>query len=151
MEAIKQILLDAFNNEAKTAQHYLFAAERADQQAGSESSPEIAALLAEAAAVFRKAAEEESQHARLYLQAASGQSDTLLQLQDAIEAEKKDAVHYRSAATIARAEGREDLAQTLERIAIMEEHHQAWYEKLYEQLRKATFGSRLDSVPPKSS
>ena len=48
MEAIKQILLDAFNNEAKTAQHYLFAAERADQQAGSESSPEIAALLAAA-------------------------------------------------------------------------------------------------------
>jgi rubrerythrin len=118
--------------------------------AGGASSVEIATFLKEAATLFGRAAEDEVGHAKTYLQALEGIGDVVQNLTEAIEGEKIDVFRYTTAAAMARADEKEEIALVFERISSVEQRHLAAFQELLQRLNKTWFAQRWGRVMPNS-
>ena len=143
MEEINQILNRGFSGEAQAYLLYFFFAHKAEEEINLTSSAEVVALLKEAAALFRDISEQEKFHALSYLNALDGIGDTIQNLQEAIEAEKKDFLTYSDAAVTVRSMGLEQIAQKFERIASVEKRHSAQYQLILQRLQEIWVDERL--------
>lgn len=143
MEEIKKLLESGFDGEAQANRRYLFFAHRAEEEINFTGAPQVTAVLKEAAKVMREIAEQENMHAYAYLKASEGIGDTVENLQVALEAEEKDTKFYLLAASAARIDGQEGIAQTFERIAAVEKHHAEILRDIIQRLNDAYLTDRL--------
>jgi rubrerythrin len=143
MEELKQILYRGFTGEAQAYLRYFIFAHKAEEEINLSSSAEVVALLKEAAALFREISEQEKFHALSFLNAMDGVGDTIQNLQDAIDGEKKDFLTYSEAVVTARSLGLEEIAQNYERIASVENRHAAQYQVILKRLQEIWLDERL--------
>ena len=144
MEEIKQILYRGFIGEAQAHLLYFFFAHKVEEEINLTPSVEVVALLKEAATLFRDISEEEKFHAFSYLKALDSIGDTVQNLRDAIEGEKKDLLTYSDAVVTARAMGQEEIAQNFERIASVEKRHASQYQSILQRLQEIMVDKRLE-------
>lgn len=118
----EQNLWEAFGGEAKAQTKYVFYADLA-RKAGYE----------EIADVFLKTAENEREHARLWLNALEQLGDLTHNLEQAINGEHLEWTDwYDRMAREAQEEGFHELSQQFRRVAEIEKHHEERYRKLLE-------------------
>jgi rubrerythrin len=137
MQGTKQTLQDGFSFEGQAYQRYILFARQARGEVVGASSDQLAALLMETAALFGRTAEDEAGHADAYLRALNGIGDVMQNLSEAIEREKIDVFRYTTAAGVARAEGKEEIAIVFEQISADEQRHLAAFQELIQRLKKA--------------
>lgn len=119
-------LRDAFAGESQARNRYSFFASIA-KKAGFE----------EISSIFLETAENEREHAKLFLRHLGGlKGDTLANLLEAAGGEQEEwKSMYPEMARVARSEGFEAVARLFEGIAAIEAHHEARYKALAEQVR----------------
>lgn len=128
----EQNLMTAFLGESGARNKYTFFASAAKKE-GFE----------QIAGIFTETAENEKEHAKLWLRALGGFSsgtkagDTLQNLLRAAEGEHEEWTHmYREFAQIAREEGFESLAVAFAEVGEVEEEHEMRYRRLIENIEK---------------
>ena len=125
-------LMAAFAGESEARTKYNFFASAAKKE-GYE----------QIAAIFAETADNEKEHAKLWLRALGGfdsgkeEGDTLKNLARAAAGENYEWTQmYKEFAETAKAEGFEDLAIAFEEVAEVEEEHEKRYRKLMENIEK---------------
>ena len=120
-------LLAAFAGESEARNKYTFFASKARK----ESYEQIAAL-------FLKTAENEKEHAKLWLKELEGIGDTAENLQAAAEGENYEWTDmYEDFAKTAEAEGFTELAHRFRLVAAIEKHHEERYRALLHNVEMA--------------
>lgn len=120
----EQNLRDAFAGESQARNKYTYFASVAKK----EGYEQIAAL-------FLETAENEKEHAKLWLKKLCGISNTIDNLKAAAAGENGEWTDmYPKMATEAREEGFEDIAQLFEGVARIEKEHEERYKQLLENL-----------------
>lgn len=120
-------LLAAFAGESEARNKYTFFASKARK----EGYEQIAAL-------FLKTAENEKEHAKLWLKELEGIGDTAENLQAAAEGENYEWTDmYEDFAKTAEAEGFTELAHRFRLVAAIEKHHEERYRALLHNVKMA--------------
>lgn len=130
-------LMAAFAGESQARNKYTFFAGVARK-----------ARYEQIAAIFEETANNEREHAKLLLRAAGGlKGKTLDNLLEAAGGENHEWTSmYPEFAKIARAEGFDDIATMFERIAAVENHHEARYRTLAENVKADTVYKKPETV-----
>jgi rubrerythrin len=130
-------LLAAFAGESQARNKYTYFSSKAKKE-GYEQIAEV----------FLETAENEREHAKLFLQSAGGLAgDTFANLNAAADGEHAEwSSMYPDFARIAREEGFEDIAKLFENVAKIESHHEERYRKLLEQVKNDTVFSKPGNV-----
>ena len=130
-------LLAAFAGESQARNKYTYFSSKAKKE-GYEQIAEI----------FLVTAENEREHAKLFLQNAGGLAgDTLANLTAAAEGEHAEwSSMYPDFARIAREEGFMEIAKLFESVAKIESHHEERYRTLLEQVKNDTVFSKPGNV-----
>lgn len=132
----EQNLRDAFSGESQARNKYTFYASVAKKE-GYE----------QIAAIFQETADNEKEHAKIWLKRLGGISNTVANLKDAAAGENYEWTEmYRSFAEIAREEGFNDIADLFERVATVEAHHEERYLKLVANLENEIVFKRGEKV-----
>ncbi len=99
------------------------------------------------AAIFEKAAGNESEHAKLWFKELYGTIETIDALSLAMETEKNEwSVVYKEFASIADSEGFHELADRFRRIAFIEMHHEDVFKTLWGNLNADRVFEKNDSA-----
>jgi len=121
----EQNLRDAFAGESQARNKYTYFASAAKKE-GYE----------QIAAIFLETAENEKEHAKLWLKELDGIGDTAANLLAAAAGENHEwTIMYKDFAKTARGEGFPDIADRMERIAAVEHAHEDRYRKLFKDLQ----------------
>ena len=116
----------AFAGESQARNKYTYFASKAKK----EGFEQIAAL-------FLKTADNEKEHAKLWLKELNGIGDTAENLKEAADGENYEWTDmYEGFAKVADEEGFKEIAETFRGIAKIEKEHEARYRKLLENLQK---------------
>jgi rubrerythrin len=146
LESIQQALERGFNREAQAIERYVLFAHKAEEEAKTATTEAESKLLKEAAELFLKIAEDESDHAHQYLMSLDGISETVNNLKTAMDLEENDTVEYSISAAAARSNDLEDIAQKFERIGAAEKRHFAQLEKITLRLQETWMNKRLNQI-----
>jgi len=132
----EQNLRDAFSGESQARNKYTFYASTAKKE-GYE----------QIAAIFQETADNEKEHAKIWLKKLGGISDTITNLKDAAAGENYEWTQmYKNFAEVAREEGFDEIAELFERVATVEAHHEERYLKLVANLENELVFKRGDKV-----
>jgi len=132
----EQKLRDAFSGESQARNKYTFYASTAKKE-GYE----------QIAAIFQETADNEKEHAKIWLKKLGGISDTITNLKDAAAGENYEWTQmYKNFAEVAREEGFDEIAELFERVATVEAHHEERYLKLVANLENELVFKRGDKV-----
>lgn len=113
-------LMEAFSGESQARNKYTYFASKAKK----EGFEQIAAL-------FQKTADNEKEHAKLWLKELSGIGDTKENLKSAADGENYEWTDmYEGFAKTAEEEGFSDLARKFRMVAAIEKHHEERYRAL---------------------
>ncbi len=113
-------LMEAFSGESQARNKYTYFASKAKK----EGFEQIAAL-------FQKTADNEKEHAKLWLKELSGIGDTKENLKSAADGENYEWTDmYEGFAKTAEEEGFSDLAKKFRMVAAIEKHHEERYRAL---------------------
>jgi rubrerythrin len=146
LESIQQALERGFNREAQVIERYVLFAHKAEEEAKTATTEAESKLLKEAAELFLKIAEDESNHAHQYLMSLDGISETVNNLKTAMDLEENDAVEYSISAAAARSNDLEDIAQIFEQIGAAEKRHFAQLKKIIMRLQETWMNKRLNQI-----
>jgi len=132
----EQNLRDAFSGESQARNKYTFYASAAKKE-GFE----------QIAAIFTETAENEKEHAKIWLKQLNGISNTADNLKDAAKGENYEWTEmYKNFAEVAREEGFTDIALLFEKVATVEKHHEERYLKLLANLEDEIVFKRGEKV-----
>jgi len=132
----EQNLRDAFSGESQARNKYTFYASTAKKE-GYE----------QIAAIFQETADNEKEHAKIWLKKLGGISDTITNLKDAAAGENYEWTQmYKNFAEVAREEGFDEIAELFERVSTVEAHHEERYLKLVANLENELVFKRGDKV-----
>ncbi|MGI6577211.1 MAG: rubrerythrin [Eubacteriales bacterium] len=132
----EQNLRDAFSGESQARNRYTFYASTAKKE-GYE----------QIAAIFQETADNEKEHAKIWLKQLGGISDTVANLKDAAAGENYEWTEmYKSFAEIAREEGFNEIAELFDRVAEVEAHHEERFLKLVANLENEIVFKRGEKV-----
>ena len=132
----EQNLLKAFAGESQARNKYTYYASKAKKE-GYEQIAEV----------FLKTAENEKEHAKLWLKALDGIGTTEQNLEDAAKGENYEWTDmYKEFAETARKEGFNELAFKFEGVARVEKQHQKRYEALLKNVKENKVFSKAKKV-----
>jgi len=132
----EQNLRDAFSGESQARNKYTFFASAAKKE-GFE----------QIAGIFMETAENEKEHAKIWLKQLNGISNTADNLKDAAQGENYEWTEmYKSFAEVAREEGFKDIALLFDKVAEVEKHHEERYLKLLANLEDEIVFKRGEKV-----
>ena len=124
----------AFAGESQARNKYTYFASKAKK----EGFEQIAAL-------FLKTADNEKEHAKLWLKELEGINDTASNLKDAADGENYEWTDmYEGFAKTAEEEGFTDLARKFRLVAAIEKHHEERYRKLLKNIEMAEVFARSE-------
>lgn len=129
-------LLEAFAGESQARNKYTYFASVAKKEGYEQIS-----------AIFLETAENEKEHAKLWLKQLQGIGNTIENLTAAATGENEEWTNmYARMASEAREEGFTEIAQLFEGVALIEKEHEARYLKLLENLKQEKMFCKKDPV-----
>lgn len=129
-------LLKAFAGESQARNRYTYYASVAEKEGYKQIRN-----------IFIETADNEKEHAKIWLKQLGGISDTVANLKDAAAGENYEWTEmYKSFAEIAREEGFNEIAELFDRVAEVEAHHEERFLKLVANLENEIVFKRGEKV-----
>lgn len=129
-------LLEAFAGESQARNKYTYFASVAKKEGYEQIS-----------AIFLETAENEKEHAKIWLKKLQGIGNTIENLASAAAGENEEWTDmYKRMAEEAREEGFDDIARLFEGVAKIEKEHEERYRKLLENIQQNKAFSKPESV-----